>query len=177
MCIRDRPIPPTPSTTSFEPFMILLIGIPGSGKSTFASILSEAMPYKFERVNQDQLKTRQKCVARAKKVLSEGKCPIIDRCNFDEAQRQTWFKLAKTHNVPVDGLVFQVPVTLCISRCQQRQNHETVKPESAKKVVFTVKNQLKLPDRSELSNYRSLLTLSNSDAFSDAINQYLNKQT
>lgn len=39
-------IPPDDVNTLFQPFMLLLAGIPGSGKSTFARCLVEAMPYK-----------------------------------------------------------------------------------------------------------------------------------
>lgn len=37
---------PPPSSLEFEPFLLLLVGLPGSGKSTFASMLESAMPYK-----------------------------------------------------------------------------------------------------------------------------------
>lgn len=174
--LMPEPILPTSSNKSFEPFIILLVGLPGSGKSTFAESLAFAMPFKFTRVNQDQLKTRQKCITRAKHVLAEGKCPIIDRCNFDEAQRRTWMKLAKTHKVPIDAVILQVPLSLCITRCQERQNHETIEPSQAKRIVLTVNSQLKLPDRSESSNFRSILNISNSAAFSRTIDHYLNKQ-
>jgi predicted kinase len=94
---------------AYEPFMVLLVGLPGSGKSTFAQSLVASMPNKFCRINQDELKTRPKCERRLKQVLSvlpslpsqsESKqqqrlCPIIDRCNFDTMQRSTWYRLAK----------------------------------------------------------------------------------
>jgi predicted alpha/beta-fold hydrolase len=42
-------IPPTDITLQFQPFMILLCGLPGSGKSTFARALEQAMPYKVRK--------------------------------------------------------------------------------------------------------------------------------
>jgi predicted kinase len=168
-------IPPTPVTTYFEPFMILLVGLPGSGKSTFANLLAQAMPYKFDRVNQDELKTRKQCIKFAKQALDQRKCVIIDRCNFDESQRQTWYDLAKSNNVAVHGIILHVPIKLCIQRCQKRQGHETIKGEDAKKVVDIVNNKLKLPSHAEESSFSSLLTLSNSDSFNDAVVQHLNK--
>jgi len=90
-------IEPT-SNCTYEPFMILLVGLPGSGKSTFAQTLEVSMPDKFCRINQDQLKTRKKCVSKLKQVLSSSDqrlCPIIDRCNFDAKQRSTWYQLAE----------------------------------------------------------------------------------
>jgi predicted alpha/beta-fold hydrolase len=39
-------IPPVSDPPNFQQFMLLLCGIPGSGKSTFARALERAMPYK-----------------------------------------------------------------------------------------------------------------------------------
>eukprot|EP00532_Pseudo-nitzschia_australis_P011584 CAMPEP_0168235872 /NCGR_PEP_ID=MMETSP0140_2-20121125/19172_1 /TAXON_ID=44445 /ORGANISM="Pseudo-nitzschia australis, Strain 10249 10 AB" /LENGTH=310 /DNA_ID=CAMNT_0008169043 /DNA_START=241 /DNA_END=1173 /DNA_ORIENTATION=- len=85
----------------YEPFMILLVGLPGSGKSTFAQSLVASVPEKFCRINQDELKSRPKCERKLKQVLSvspsqqQRLCPIIDRCNFDAQQRATWYRLAE----------------------------------------------------------------------------------
>ncbi len=90
---RDEP------STTHEPFMVLLVGLPGSGKSTFSQSLVASMPNKFCRINQDELKTRPKCEKKLKQVLSVSPtrrlCPIIDRCNFDGKQRSTWYRLAE----------------------------------------------------------------------------------
>lgn len=168
-------IPPTPVTAQFESFVILLMGLPGSGKSTFSNLLERAMPYKFARVNQDELKSRKDCIKIARQALDHRKCVIIDRCNFDAAQRKTWYDLAKSYGVAVDGIVLDVPMKLCVQRCQDRLQHETIKPEDAAKVVGIVKSSWKIPSRGEKSMFRSLTTLSDSDSFNDAVLKYLNK--
>jgi predicted kinase len=120
------PTAATTSNTSIEthyksPFMVLCVGLPGSGKSTFSRSLMKSNPTKFGRINQDELKTRQKCERKVKQMLllstststststsSESSspqsiqqqqqqrlCPIIDRCNFDLTQRSTWYRLAE----------------------------------------------------------------------------------
>ena len=126
----DVVIAPTAATsnTNIEtyytsPFMVLCVGLPGSGKSTFSRSLMKSNPTKFGRINQDELKTRQKCERKVKQMLllststsstaipsSESSspqsiqqqqqqqqrlCPIIDRCNFDMTQRSTWYRLAE----------------------------------------------------------------------------------
>ncbi|CAJ1894937.1 unnamed protein product [Cylindrotheca closterium] len=174
--IMVEPIPPTPQTTNFSPFMILLIGLPGSGKSTFSNLLVEAMPYKFARINQDQLGTRQKCIKAANEALDDNKCIILDRCNFDSAQRSTWFDLAKKRKIPVYGLALQVPKLLCIQRCQGRGNHETVAAKDAAKVVNIVARGFQLPSKEEQQGkFRSYLTLLNSSMLDDAVIHFLNQ--
>eukprot|EP00980_Cylindrotheca_fusiformis_P008186 scaffold1734_cov196-Cylindrotheca_fusiformis.AAC.8 len=167
-------IPPSPTTTNFRPFMIILVGIPGSGKSTFARLLTKAMPYKFERVNQDELKTRQECVKMATQALEQRKCVIVDRCNFDMRQRQTWYDLAKSFDVAVHCVVLRFPPNVCIKRCQSRGQHETIKAEEAAKVVNIVKKQMKLPDGGETKKLSSHLTIHNTNTFNDAVIRYLN---
>ena len=72
----DVVIAPTTATsnTSIEPyykspFMVLCVGLPGSGKSTFSRSLMKSNPTKFGRINQDELKTRQKCERKVKQML------------------------------------------------------------------------------------------------------------
>jgi predicted kinase len=82
------------STLQQKPSILLLVGLPGSGKSTFANALEKVQPWKYVVVNQDQLKTRQKCLDKTKRILmEEQKCVVIDRCNFNFTQRQYFFEL------------------------------------------------------------------------------------
>jgi predicted kinase len=78
-----------------EPTILLLAGLPGSGKSTFAKSLEQLQPWKYVRINQDELKSRDQCLAFTRQtLLLERKCAIIDRCNVNLAQRQHFVKLA-----------------------------------------------------------------------------------
>lgn len=44
---------------------------------------------------------------KAEQALHSGKCPIIDRCNFDQQQREPWRALAN-NQVPIDCIILQV---------------------------------------------------------------------
>jgi len=82
------------------------------GKSTFAKRFLKANP-DFERVNQDELKTRKRCEAVAEAHLKEGKSVIVDRCNFDYQQRLTWIKLGDLSSSCLSPLaLFLVPNVL-----------------------------------------------------------------
>ncbi|KAL3767513.1 hypothetical protein ACHAWU_000176 [Discostella pseudostelligera] len=116
-----------------RPFILLLVGIPGSGKSTFASNLERN--WKFVRINQDKLGNRHACEDLARKVLADGKIAVIDRCNFDVAQRETWMKIASENRVQCECIVFMHHKEDCIRRCQMRRGHETIRPNEAGMVV------------------------------------------
>lgn len=108
-------------------------------------------------------------------------CPIIDRCNFDPAQRHTWIELAHSYGVPIDCIVLEVSLPECIRRCQSRTNHETIKPEQAATVVPSVFRQWVPPGRrqqrgkddNELSMIRSLIRIRNSKEWHETIQNYL----
>lgn len=92
----------TKKSNTDTPFMILLVGCPGSGKSHFARQLEQSVPSKYVRVNQDTLGSRKRCEEMTRNVLLQKKCPIIDRCNFDESQRAHFLEIARHCNIPVD---------------------------------------------------------------------------
>eukprot|EP00929_Paragymnodinium_shiwhaense_P098631 TRINITY_DN6010_c0_g2_i1.p1 TRINITY_DN6010_c0_g2~~TRINITY_DN6010_c0_g2_i1.p1 ORF type:complete len:2002 (-),score=499.81 TRINITY_DN6010_c0_g2_i1:260-6265(-) len=78
--------------------LLLLCGLPGSGKSTIAAKLREQ--FGWQVVNQDSLGSRQACMKAAREVLSSqtanglpGKL-VVDRCNVDKSQRSIWVQLA-----------------------------------------------------------------------------------
>ena len=154
---------PSYTSKNKDPFVILLVGLPGSGKSTFAQALEKAAPHKYVRINQDALGNRKKCENLMRKTLRRNKCPIIDRCNFDQTQRDHFWKIAIEEKhyryddpervVRVQGVecvIFTCKPTDCIERCEGRGNsHETIKPGNAKRVVYRMQKDLVLPNSTE----------------------------
>lgn len=110
--------------------MIILCGLPGSGKSTIAEAIRDR--YEFVRVNQDDLGSKKKCIKVAETALREGKSVVIDRCNFDPSQRKTWIDMAKhlkVKSIKVVDLI--VDPEVCIARAIERKNHPTLSGEEA----------------------------------------------
>ena len=173
-------IPPCHNNTQFRPFMLLLCGIPGAGKSTFAKSLQQAMPYKFVRINQDDLGNRKRCEELARAALSNGQCPVIDRCNFDNEQREKFVAIAGEFNVPVDCVVLEIEtlatVDECIQRCQKRKDHPTIKPSEARGVVIGMAQQMKPPPPTRnREGIRHVWYVPDRNIFNDTIVGYLNR--
>ena len=102
-------------------FMLVLAGIPGCGKSTFAKALVQQAPNRYFRISQDELGRRQDCEEKARWALTNGKVPVIDRCNFDDQQRAHFLSIASQFQIPVECIVFDdVSAEVCVSRAQQR---------------------------------------------------------
>lgn len=145
------PIPPPDNDEpeaplSYKPFVLLLMGFPGSGKSTLATKLEEIMPWKYERVNQDDLGSRKACLRRAEQILANNMCPIIDRCNAGFAHRKPFYQLAAECKCPVDCIVLDASREICLERCRDRTGHPTVAPQDAAKVIGFMQKDWELPN-------------------------------
>lgn len=51
------------------------------------------------------MKTRKSCEMYVKKFLDNRQSVVVDRCNFDRAQRSTWIEIAQYYKIPIDCVV------------------------------------------------------------------------
>ncbi|KAL8978851.1 MAG: hypothetical protein Q9205_005670 [Flavoplaca limonia] len=91
--------------------IVLFCGSPASGKSTFYR--KHLQPLGYQRVNQDTLKTRDKCVKVASDFLLEGTSVAIDNTNADRETRRVWVQLAQRFKIPIRCVYFTAPAKLC----------------------------------------------------------------
>ncbi|KAK7608079.1 polynucleotide kinase 3 phosphatase-domain-containing protein [Phyllosticta paracitricarpa] len=110
MCSDGAPAPPQFSKKN-PVDVVLLCGSPGAGKSTF--FWRHLKPLGYERVNQDTLKTRDRCLKVAAEHLAEGVSVAVDNTNADAETRAHWVKLAQKHNVPIRCVLLTAPAKLC----------------------------------------------------------------
>jgi predicted kinase/endonuclease/exonuclease/phosphatase family metal-dependent hydrolase len=103
-----------------SPIVLVLIGAPGSGKTTLAAHLSSV----FARISQDALGSRSKCEEAAKSELESGRSIVIDRCNFDARQRSTWISIARNFAARAIAVQLEVPLSICSHRVAARRGHE-----------------------------------------------------
>ena len=116
------------SNEKFMSKIYLLVGPPGSGKSTYAKTLNATI------INQDEIGDRKKCILQAGKALEQGLDIIIDRCNINKAQRSYWIYLAKQHNAQIQCIEFIAEPEECVKRIMKRKNHPTINNMTESKV-------------------------------------------
>ncbi|KAJ4146205.1 DNA kinase/phosphatase Pnk1 [Fusarium falciforme] len=108
--------------------MVLFCGPPGAGKSSF--YWKYLKPLGYERVNQDLLKSRDKCVQAAREHLQEGRSVAIDNTNADPDTRTIWVELAKKFGISIRCVWFKTPIALCEHNDAVRAMNKSLNPES-----------------------------------------------
>ena len=144
--------------------MFILMGLPGSGKSTFSKSLP---PKDFERFCQDEAPN---CVGNKRRYLEEQltkylsgggfrKHIVIDRCGFNESQRATWIKIAQRFKLMVVFIYFKKNVEECRESIRARlssgEKHPSITDEEKMEAAlgFMSKNWQDLPMKKVTNGY------------------------
>lgn len=129
------------------PPILMCIGFPASGKSTFSETLSAAFPNQVTRINQDE-RGRRDCEDMAQTLSKRnGHTVILDRCNLTKAERKEWLSLA--HSKKAWAISFTAPIEECRWRIVRRKGHPTIKIGGGLRIIDSVADTLEVPDLSE----------------------------
>jgi predicted kinase len=124
--------PIVPATAARPPkgIVVLAIGLPGSGKSSWfkrhnvvplssdmlrAVLFDDVREQRFQDLVFSNLRSMLKARLIAKRPMN-----YVDATNLTPQERQHWIKLAKDYNYEVHAVFFDVPLEVCIDRHQRR---------------------------------------------------------
>eukprot|EP00386_Alphamonas_edax_P007208 GDKI01023932.1.p1 GENE.GDKI01023932.1~~GDKI01023932.1.p1 ORF type:complete len:409 (+),score=99.98 GDKI01023932.1:19-1245(+) len=129
--------------------LVLMVGPPGSGKST----TSKRVFGSYVHVNQDTLKSKDKCIKACKDAVAAGKSVVIDNQNKEKATRALYIKIAQEKKIPVRVVYIDVPKDLCFHMNAYRMLNPRV-PEHRKQkvpamIIHSFYKNVEVPNTSE----------------------------
>ncbi|KAI0701247.1 ATP dependent DNA ligase [Cerioporus squamosus] len=77
-----------------DPDLFMLVGLAGSGKTTFSRMLMARDPRGWIRISQDESGSRSACETAIGNIRSSRERVLVDRCNVSGEDRKGWLKLA-----------------------------------------------------------------------------------
>lgn len=121
---------------------IMLVGLPGAGKSTF-STLFKTCPLKVNVLNQDT-DGRKKCENEILASIKKYDITILDRTNINKVDRKKWLDLTL---LPPDECLcihLLMDINECILRANARKDHPTIKGNS-ERIIGCVRAKFEEP--------------------------------
>ena len=113
--------------------VLLMRGAPASGKSKLAERIQELYPHQWLVVSQDQYKSLEKTLERARRPLIAGRKVIIDRTHPDEASRKPCIQLAQELRKKIGIVSLETPTEI-----QNHLNHYRAKKNGTKPIPTVV---------------------------------------
>jgi predicted kinase len=125
-----EPVPAAPPRTP-KGAVILAIGLPGSGKSSWFKrhkitplssdmvrmlLFDDAQEQRFQDLVFSNLRSMLKARLIARRPLN-----YVDATNLTPHERHSWIKLAKDYGYEVQAVFFDVPVEVCLERNRRRE--------------------------------------------------------
>lgn len=120
--------------------IIILRGLPASGKSTYARNLAESEPNKYVIVNRDSIRKmcgkywvpqRENYISAIEETmvieaLNHDYIPIIDATNLNPVYLEKWRDIANMYHGELEFIFFNTSLQECIERDSKREGDNKV---------------------------------------------------
>jgi predicted kinase len=126
--------------------LVVLVGPPGSGKSTWASrngrgavhvsqdgLIDAISPDGFEHIYRPIYSAAEDAVARA--ALRSGHTVIVDRTNRTREHRRRWLRFAREARCPAIAVVMTASADVCRSRNRDRSQKRRISEERMERML------------------------------------------
>lgn len=128
--------------TKPAPECVILVGLPGAGKSTFARARFPTYDYISKDAFPPAAKNKQaRQDAALRASLSAGRAVLIDNTNVTRADRAAVIRIAREFDARVVGYYFEVSTRDAVARNERREGRAKV----PKVAIFTAAKRLEPP--------------------------------
>ncbi|KAF2078327.1 hypothetical protein CYY_000311 [Polysphondylium violaceum] len=132
-----NPIKDCPEIVSKDFELVIFVGWPASGKSTFAR--KYFVPAGYAHVNQDTLGSKAKCLKAAAESLSKKQSTVIDNTNPQASTRAEYIEIAKKYGASIRCFVFNTERSMAEHLNYYRERKQGVKHISS--MVYNIFNK------------------------------------
>jgi protein phosphatase len=135
-----------PNSPLGVPCLIVLVGAPGSGKTTWArgngpgavhvsqdGLIEAITPDGFDHGYRSVYHEAENAVARA--ALRAGHTVIVDRTNRTRCHRQRWLKIARDESCPAIAVVLTTPDAICRERNSKREGSNRLSDQRMERML------------------------------------------
>uniref|UniRef100_A0A8C9WDR4 Polynucleotide kinase 3'-phosphatase n=1 Tax=Scleropages formosus TaxID=113540 RepID=A0A8C9WDR4_SCLFO len=165
--------PPDASLTCSQQEVVVAVGYPASGKSTFFH--KHIVPKGYVYVNRDTLGSWQNCVSACERGLKEGRSVAVDNTNPDPESRKRYLDVSQKMGVPCRCFLFTTSLEQAKHNNRFREMMPANKHATVNDMIFhSYKNKFIEPSLSE--GFSEILKIRFVPSFPDTQSEALYKQ-